>query len=294
MKGQLPINLILLLVAVIWGFGFVPQKLGMQTLGPAAFNSLRFALGALTLVPVMLLVKSVSKSDVVRSSTLVMGALLGFLLFGGALLQQVSLQYTSVANVSFITGLYAIVVPVLGYFLGYRYGLVVWVGGILAGIGLYLMAGGGDEGALKGDLIAMAGAIIWAVHLLVIAERAANHHQIVLAFFQFVFCALLSLFTALAFEQQVLPSETIGYLWPLISGVIVVGVAYTLQVMIMDRAEPFSAALILSLEAVFGALAGYLWLSEKIGVGALLGMALMLLGCLLAQLPTKKGAKNGD
>ena len=81
MKGQLPINLILLLVAVIWGFGFVPQKLGMQTLGPAAFNSLRFALGALTLVPVMLLVKSVSKSDVVRSSTLVMGALLGFLLF---------------------------------------------------------------------------------------------------------------------------------------------------------------------------------------------------------------------
>lgn len=285
MKKQILVNLVLLFIAVIWGVGFVPQKLGMEYLGPAAFNALRFALGALTLVPVMLLMRSVTRSDFINQSTLVMGFLLGSLLFGGALLQQISLQYTSIANVSFITGLYVIVVPSIGYFLGYRYGLIVWGGGIIAVIGLYLMTSGGDMGSLKGDLIATIGAVLWAMHLLVIAEKAANFNQIVLSFFQFVFCALLSLFVAAFYESKILPTEIAGYLWPLLNGIVVVGAAYTLQVIIMDHAEPFSAALILSLEAVFGALAGYFWLSEQLSLAALMGAAMMLLGCLLAQMP---------
>ena len=169
MKNALYVNLVLLLVAVIWGFGFVPQKLGMQYLSPAAFNAQRFALGALTLAPVMIFMPSVSKTHLLSWPTVKMGAILGALLFGGALLQQVSLLYTSVANVSFITGLYAVVVPLIAYFLGYRYGALVWLGGVLAIIGLYLMTGGGAPGALKGDLIAMLGAVIWAVHLLVLS-----------------------------------------------------------------------------------------------------------------------------
>lgn len=293
MKTPLLINLVLLLVAVIWGFGFVPQKLGMQYLGPAAFNALRFALGALVLVPVMIWLKSVSFTQFFSRSTQFLGLILGALLFGGALLQQISLQYTSVANVSFITGLYAIVVPLIGYFLGYRYGLVVWFGGVLAIAGLYLMTGSGGSLAIKGDLIALLGAVFWAIHLLVIAEKAARHNQLILAFFQFVFCALLSFSVAVFYEQKVLPSQMSGYLWPAINGLVVVGLAYTLQVLVMDRAEPFAAALILSLEAVFGALAGYLWLSERLGFAALVGAAMMLLGCLLAQLPVEsKGDKS--
>jgi drug/metabolite transporter (DMT)-like permease len=285
MRKPILVNLVLLLIAVIWGVGFVPQKLGMQYLGPAAFNALRFAIGALTLVPVMLLMKSVSRSDFNKQSTVVMGFFLGGLLFGGALLQQISLQYTSIANVSFITGLYVIVVPLIAYLLGYRYGLVVWAGGVIAVIGLYLMTSGGDMGTLKGDLIAMVGAVLWAMHLLLIAEKAANFNQIVLSFFQFVFCALLSFVVAALYESKVLPTEIRGYLWPLVNGIVVVGAAYTLQVIVLDHAEPFSAALILSLEAVFGAIAGYLWLSEQLGLAALVGAAMMLFGCLLAQIP---------
>jgi drug/metabolite transporter (DMT)-like permease len=279
------VNLVLLLIAVIWGFGFVPQKLGMQYLGPAAFNALRFALGALTLLPLMLLMKSVTLASLFSRSTFSLGMLLGALLFGAALLQQISLQYTSIANVSFITGLYAIVVPLIGYFLGYRYGLIVWGGGLIAVIGLYLITSGGDAGRLKGDLIAMLGAFLWATHLLVIAEKAAKFNQIVLSFFQFVFCALLSLGVAASYESKILPTEAIGYLWPLVNGIVVVGIAYTLQVIVMHHAEPFAAALILSLEAVFGAIAGYLWLSEQMGSAALVGAIMMLLGCLLAQMP---------
>ena len=294
MKNPILVNFVLLLIAVIWGFGFVPQKLGMQYLGPAAFNALRFALGALTLLPVMLLMKSVTATAVFSRSTLLMGFLLGALLFGGALLQQISLQYTSIANVSFITGLYAIVVPLIGYFIGYRYGFIIWAGGLIAVVGLYLMTSGGHSGSLKGDLIAMVGAFLWAVHLLVIAEKAAKFNQIVLSFFQFSFCAALSLGIAMLYESRILPAEAIGYLWPIVNGVVVVGVAYTLQVIIMNHAEPFSAALILSLEAVFGAIAGYLWLSEKMPLAALVGASMMLLGCVLAQMPSVRIGKPKD
>ena len=284
MNKSLGVNLTLLLIAVIWGAGFIPQKLGMDYVGPAAFNALRFALGALTLIPVMLIMRSFALKDVLDTGSFKLGLVLGFLLFAGALFQQISLQYTSVANVSFITGLYVIVVPLIGYFVGYRYGLIVWSGGVLAIIGLYLMTAGGLPGMLKGDLIALAGAVMWAIHLLVIAERAGGFNQIALSFIQFLSCAVLSLGIAYFFEDQILPTDMKGYLWPLINGVIVVGFAYTLQVLVMPHAEPFSASVILSLEAVFGAIAGYLVFDESKTMMALLGAVLMLCGCLLAQL----------
>jgi len=231
----------------------------------------------------MLAMKSVTLSDASKVETIKLGVLLGGLLFAGALLQQISLLYTSVANVAFITGLYAIIVPMIGYFLGYRYGLIVWFGGLLAIAGLYLMTGGGNSVSLKGDLIALIGAVFWAIHLLFLVKRAGRHQQMVLAFYQFIFCAIFSLIFAVASQDSLLPSAPSGYLWPLINGVIVVGVAYTLQVLVLSDAEPFSASLILSLEAVFGAIAGYLFFAESLESLAFFGAFLMLLGCVLAQ-----------
>ncbi len=278
------VNLGLLLIALIWGFGFVPQKLGLEHMDAAAFNALRFALGALTLLPMLLLFSSVSLDDFRSRSTLILSAQLGGLLFAGALMQQISLLFTSVANVSFITGLYVIVVPIIAYALGYRYKLIVWSGGIIAIIGLYLLTQGGTEIALKGDLLALIGAVFWALHILLIAEKAKDHNTLVLAFIQFAICAGLSLVYSLAFETRLLPQQNIGYLWPLINGVVVVGIAYTLQVLVLEKAEPFAAAVILSLEAVFGAIAAYFVFGESLTMAGIVGAALMLLGCVLAQL----------
>ena len=147
------------------------------------------------------------------------------------------------------------------------------------------MTGGSFELALKGDLLALVGAVFWAVHLLVLAMKAGQHNQLVLAFYQFTVCAVLSVLAALLMEDRVLPEQTIGYLWPLLNGVIVVGVAYTLQVIVMEHADPFAASLILALEAVFGALAGYIIFAEILGLSGLVGAVLMLVGCILAQLP---------
>lgn len=292
MHNKLAINSLLLLIAIIWGFGFVPQRYGMEYLEPAAFNSLRFAFGALTLLPVMWLMRSSSSltvsSMVTHRSTMLLGVLLGLIVFAGALCQQISIKHTSLANVAFITGLYAIMVPVLGLAIGLRYQWVVWFGGVVALIGLFLMTNPAASISLKGDTIALIGAFFWALHLLLLALKAGKHNQVLLAFYQFLFCAIFSAIAAFIFEggfPNLYNAQLL--LWPILNGVIVVGIGYTLQVLIMDKADPFAASLILSLESVFGALAGYWFFSEILGLPALVGAFLMLLGCLLAQWPSR-------
>jgi len=119
LKNPIFVNLLLLLIAFIWGLGFVPQRLGMEYVGPGAFNALRFALGALTIAPLFVFLKSSSLADLADTTTIKLGLVLGLLLFLGATFQQISIQYTSLANVAFITGLYVIIVPLIGYFMGY-------------------------------------------------------------------------------------------------------------------------------------------------------------------------------
>ena len=276
-------NLVLLLIALIWGFGFVPQRLGMDYVGPAAFNGMRFLLGAISLLPVLFLSKSVSLESLFNWPTLRLSSLLGGILFAGASLQQISIQFTSLANVAFISGLCVIVVPIIGFFIGYKYKLVVWIGGFVAIAGLYLMTGSNGAIALKGDLLALLGAVFWAIHLLLLAKKAAKYNQLVLAFYQFLLCGLLSVLLAAGFEDRLLPEVAAGYIWPVLNGVIVVGLAYTLQVFVMQYAEPFSASLILALEAVFGAMAGYLIFNEQLATAALLGALMIFVGCTLAQ-----------
>lgn len=295
MKNPWVLNLTLLLIAAIWGFGFVPQREGMNYVGPSAFNALRFALGAATLIPVLLLSRRVQLEDLFDRNTFWLGVLLGALLFGGATFQQISIQYTTLANVAFITGLYVIVVPAIGFFIGYRYKAIVWIGGLVAIAGLYLMTGSSNEISLRGDLLAMVGAVFWAVHILVLARRAMHHNQLALAFYQFVFCAVFSMVVAVGHEGQLLPEESMGYLWPALNGIIVVGFAYTVQVIVMEYAEPFAASLMFSLEAVFGALAGYFVYTEQLGAAALAGAAMMMIGCILAQLPgTQTKVESAD
>ena len=293
MKNPWIVNLLLLLVAFIWGVGFVPQREGLDYFSPLAFNSFRFALGALTLVPLMLLLKSVSKRNFFNLKSVYFGGILGLLLFGGAAFQQVALKYTSVANVAFITGIQVIIVPMLGYFLGMRYTIVVWLGGLFAIVGLYLMTGSSGEISLKGDVLAFIGAFFWALHLLIISRFVHGHNQLVLAFFQFLICSILSLIVVMILGETLIPSANEGYIWVAINGILVVGIAYTLQVVMLKYADAFTASIIFTLEAVFGALAGYFVYLEKLTEAGITGAALMLIGCILAQIPQTNNKQQG-
>lgn len=286
MRGQaLRADLLMLLTALIWGTAFVAQRLGMDAIGPFLYSGLRFALGALVLPPPLLYRPSGNPSPPPVSRSLLLGGLLlGLALTVGINLQQVGLLFTSVTNSGFITGLYVIVVPLLGLLLGQRAGLGTWLGAGLAVLGMALLSIGPDFRIAAGDWLQLAGALVWGVHVLLVGALAGRHDPLRIAFLQFATCALLSLLLAVLFED--IDLEAIGRAGPsiLYGGLVSVGIGYTLQVVAQRHAIASHAAIILSLEAVFAALAGALLLGEALAPRGYLGCALMLAGMLVTQL----------
>lgn len=275
----------LLLVAIIWGFAFVAQRLGMESLGPFGFNALRFMLGACSLLPLLLFFKAPSSHC--NKRLLKSGLLAGGVLFAGASLQQAGLVYTTAGNAGFITGLYIILVPVLGLLIGQTTIVNTWIGGLLAVAGLYLLSFQDLSTINFGDILELLGAICWAAHVLLIAKLAPKVDNLRLAISQFVVCAILSGLVALFIEADSFTVDNALLSWAPIAyaGLISVGIAYTLQIVAQKHAPPAHAAIIMSLEAVAAAFGGWLMLDEQFSTAGIAGCSFMLLGMLISQLP---------
>jgi drug/metabolite transporter (DMT)-like permease len=278
-------DLILLLVAAIWGFAFVAQRLGMESLGPFGFNAFRFSLGALSLLPLLLFFKP--GKDHCSRTLVFSGCIAGLALFAGASFQQAGLVYTTAGNAGFITGLYIILVPLLGLFIGQQTNMNTWLGGLLAVFGLYLLSFQDLSTINFGDILELLGAACWAAHVLIIAKLAPKVDNLRLAIVQFMVCALLSALVAFGIETEQFTITNALSSWAPIAyaGLISVGIAYTLQIVAQKHAPPAHAAIIMSLEAVAAAFGGWLLLSESFSTAGMLGCGLMLFGMLISQLP---------
>lgn len=287
--------LILLLTAAIWGFAFVAQRVGMQHVGAFTFNGVRFALGSLSLLPVIYFFgrnpknenagnegsKGFEKADI--KTTVKSGIIAGSVLFIGSSLQQVGLIYTTAGKAGFITSLYIVIVPVLGIFLKQKTHITTWMGALTAVAGLYLLTINENLTIEFGDLLEIIGAFFWALHIQLIDRFVKNVDAIKLSSVQFATCSVLSIAAAFMFEEITL-SGLSGALLPILyGGILSVGVAYTLQAIAQKSAKPSHAAIALSMEAVFGAIGGALILHERLPVKGYAGCGLMLLGILIAQ-----------
>jgi drug/metabolite transporter (DMT)-like permease len=281
---------LLLLVAVIWGTAFVAQRAGMSYVGPFTFNGVRFALGALILLPLIWRQNPSATyynglPGLLKARPALGGGLVaGSVLFLAATMQQVGLVYTTAGKAAFITGLYVIIVPLIGLFWGQRVGWGGWAGALLALTGLYLLSITESLSFAPGDLWEVGGAFLWAIHMLILGWLSPRVNVLKLAAAQFAVCSLLSLLTAVLIETLTWQGIWSGAVPILYGGLVSVGIAYTLQVVAQRHAPPFHAAIILSLEAVFAALAGWLVLDEVLSNRALAGCVLMFGGMLLAQL----------
>jgi len=281
---------ILLLTAAIWGFAFVAQRVGMGFLGAFTFNGIRFALGSISLLPVIYFFDKKFKSensaervDADIKTTIKSGVITGCILYIAASLQQVGLIYTTAAKAGFITSLYIVLVPILGIFLKQKTHSTTWLGAITAAVGLYFLSINEGFTIEFGDLLQVIGALFWAVHIQVIDKFVKNVDAIKLSSTQFATCSVLSLITAFIFED-ISMSGVVSAIVPLLyGGVMSAGVAYTLQAVGQRYAKPSHAAIALSMEAVFAAIGGILILNETMSLRGYLGCALMLAGMLISQ-----------
>ncbi|WP_321366806.1 DMT family transporter [uncultured Desulfuromusa sp.] len=281
-------DLLLLLTATIWGFAFVAQRVGMESVGPFTFNAVRFALGSLSLLPLILLLQKRQphneQHEGKNKSVFWGGLLAGGALFAGASLQQAGLVYTTAGKAGFITGLYVLIVPLLGLFWHQRPRAGTWLGAILAAVGLYFLSITREFNISFGDLLVLIGAFFWAGHVLLIGWLAPRTNSLKLAAAQFAVCSLLSFLTALTIETISIASVWQAAIPIFYGGIGSVGIAYTLQVIAQRDAHPAHSAIILSLEGLFAAIGGWLLLGEVLSPRGLFGCALMLAGMLFSEL----------
>lgn len=288
MSKEIKSVFVLLLTAAIWGLAFVAQRVGMDHMGAFAFNGIRFALGSISLLPVIYFFGKKSdneeeKIDADLKTTIVSGIIAGCILFIAASLQQVGLMYTTAGKAGFITSLYIVLVPIYGIFLKQKTHYTTWIGAVIAVIGLYLLSINEAFIIEYGDRLEIIGAFFWAAHIQVIGKFVKKVDAIKLSSVQFAVCAILSMITAFIFEDVDF-SGIQNALVPLFyGGVLSAGVAYTLQAVGQKHAKPSHAAIALSMEAVFAAIGGILLLQETLPMKGYLGCALMLAGMLITQ-----------
>jgi drug/metabolite transporter (DMT)-like permease len=291
--SRITADLILLGVAMIWGSAFVVQRIAAQEVGVLSFNGLRFLVGALVILPFVGSSAVRKRNDVdlyastregMQGKSLGGILLAGIVLTCGATFQQAGLQGTTAGNAGFITGLYVVLIPIfLAIFWNRKPSLVIWVAAFLSVIGLFLLSTAGVMRINRGDTLVLISAVFWALHVIIVDRVVRRVNVLHLAAGQYLVCGLTSLMMGLLVEPQGLRPVLENWWVVAYTGVLSVGLGYTLQAAGQLLAPPADAAIILSLEAVFAAISGWLFIDESLTPVQAAGCGIMLLGMLLAQ-----------
>lgn len=273
-------NLILFSVAVIWGVAFVAQRVAAQSVGVFLFNGARFLLAVAVLLPFTL--KTPWK---VEKSGLRWVSLAGALLFMASALQQAGLRWTTAANAGFITSLYVVFVPLLlVIFWKERLPWLNWAAAFVAILGVKLLSAPGQFQLAPGDSLELAGSGVWALHVILVSRVVRRLDALQFSLGQYLVCGLLNLVAAIFLDWETAAGLATAWWAVLFGGAISVGLGYTLQVIGQKYSPPTDAALILSSEAVFAALSGYLFLKEGLQPIQLAGCGLILAAILIVQI----------
>lgn len=292
MSNRLKSNCMLILTAMIWGFAFVAQKDASAYIGSFTFNGIRFMLGSLSLIPVILIFERNGLKDKAKvMRTIKYGIITGTVLFCASALQQFGVSMIEQASkAGFITGLYTVLVPFFGVFVGKKTNVNRWIGAVLAVVGLYMVSIVGAPKIEFGDLLLLIGAFFWAFHIITIDKFVDRVNVIQYSAVQFFICSVINLILMTIFE---LPGFSMTNIMAagvsiLYAGIMSSGVAYTLQVVGQKHAEPTEAAIIFSLESVFGCVGCMLILGDTMTLTALAGCGFILTGIILSQLEFKR------
>lgn len=288
---QVKKSLILLLTATIWGTAFVAQSVGMDYVEPFTFTCARSIIGGIVLGPVILFF-SKGKRALVTKAELIGGICCGLALCAASNFQQFGIVHTTVGKAGFITALYVVIVPILGIFLKKRVSFTIWICVALSVVGLYLLCMTESSLTLAyGDLLVLICAILFSVHIMVIDYFSPKGDGVVISCIQFFVCGIVSGIIMLFVEEPQMGNIMAAKMPILYAGVLSSGVAYTLQIVGQKGMNPTVASLILCLESVISALAGWMILDEALTPRELFGCLLMFAAIVLAQVPMPERKK---
>lgn len=305
MRGQARSNLLLLMTAIIWGSAFIAQSKGADVIGPFTFNTVRYALAVVALLPVIYIFSRKRNSentvdqDIPKANgtkTLIIGGIAtGIALFTASSLQQYAMAFTTAAKAGFITTLYVILVPIVGIFLKKKIRPIIWFCALLAVIGLYLLSiKPGTFSISRGDFFVLLCALAFTGHILIIDYFSPKTDGVKLSCIQFAVVSIAS-FVAMMMTEPFVLSEVLDAIIPLLyTGVLSSSVGYTCQIIAQKKADPVISSLILSLESVFAAIFGALILHESMSGREITGCAIMFVAIIIAQLPEKKNRRLTD
>ncbi len=288
-------NLLLLITAVVWGFAFVAQSVAMDSVGPWTFVFSRFIIGGIVLIPVTRFSQRIYRDSdpevgkEKKKPQVFGGMCCGILLGLASMAQQLGIMTTSVGKAGFITALYIILVPIIGIFLGKKTSGRIWISAVCSIVGLYLLSMQGSSFHIeKGDMMVMLCALLFSFQIMSVDHFSVRMNPVVLANQQFFFAALVGFVGMLFFEKPTVASLMDAALPILYAGIGSSAVGYTLQVVGQRMTDPTVASLLMSMESVFSALAGWLILHQVLSGRELLGCGIMFAAVILAQLPEKR------
>ena len=283
-----------LITTFIWGTAFIAQDTGMDNIGPLTFNSSRFFVGFLTILPFAILIeKNKIKKEINNNTKLFIKYLIymGVSLFLGTFLQQAALQYTNIANAAFFTVFYVPFVPII-LFLIYKEKVhwSIWPSIALCIVGVYLLTDFSNAEIMLGDALVILCSIFWALHIIFAGKFMQNFNiPVFYAALQAAFVFSLSIFFAFLFEEVILSNILLELSSILYAGALSGGIAFTLQMYAQKNIEEAPAAIIYSLEGVFAAIAGWIILDQFLKFNNIIGCFLILFAVILSQiLPTSK------
>lgn len=292
-KLQIRNSILLFITAVIWGCAFVAQSVGMDYIEPFTFSAVRSLIGSAFLVPCIWLLGKRKNTEAIKvkedkKELLKGGIICGVIICVAANLQQIGILYTSVGKSGFLTALYIVIVPVIGAFLGKKPGKKLCMAVVCAVVGLYLLCMKVGTFSLEfGDVLLLLCALVFSLHIMTIDYFTQRVDGVKLSCIQFLVCGILSGIVMLIFEHPSLTAICTAWAPVLYTGILSCGVAYTLQIVGQRGMNPVVASLIMSLESVVSAIAGWLILGQILSGRELAGCVVMFIAIILAQLPEK-------
>ena len=291
-RTKLKGNLILLLTAIIWGTSFIAQSVGMESISPNAFIGIRCILGATVLLPVIAVIDGIKKKKgekvlAMDKNLIVGGVICGVVLYCASYLQTAGLIYTSPGKSGFITALYMVFIPIVGLFMGKKLSPIVPVCVVIAVFGMYLLCIDSSFTVNHGDVLTLICALFFTAHIMVIDKFSPKVDGVKHSCIQFLFAGIVGIIAMFIFEEPNMADILACWLPILYAGVLSSGVGYTLQIVAQKHAEPTVASIVMSLESVFAALAGWLLINQPMSLREIFGCVLMFGAITIVQLPEK-------